>query len=199
MRPDDLAVVREVCSSYCLDNGAFTAWKLGTNIDFDKYRRWVDAYSKDPHFDFALAPDVIDGSENENNAMLNDFKDCVPVFHLHESIERLEMLTHNYDMVALGSSGMYSTPGTQSWWTRMGQLMDAICMDGRPPCKLHGLRMLDSNIFTHLPLRSADSTNVAQNSSGGNFIQQAETIALRTEIHQSPQKWASYGIQEELL
>ena len=198
-RPDDLQVVRTNCSSYCLDNGAFTAWKLGTTIDFDAYRRWVDMYSRDQAFDFAIAPDVIDGSEIENNAMLNDFKDCVPVFHMHESIERFEMLCHSYPMVALGSSGMFSSPGTPSWWTRMGQLMESVCVDGLPPCKFHGLRMLDNEIFTHIPLRSADSTNVAQNSSGGSFIQQAETIAMRTEMHQSPCRWFSYGVQEEML
>jgi hypothetical protein len=42
--------------------------------------------------------------------------------------------------------------------------MDAICdEEGRPTCKLHGLRMLDPTIFSQLPFASADSTNVAQN------------------------------------
>lgn len=30
-------------------------------------------------------------------------------------------------------------------------------------CKLHGLRMLNPEIFTRLPLSSADSTNVGRN------------------------------------
>jgi hypothetical protein len=33
----------------------------------------------------------------------------------------------------------------------------------RPICKLHGLRMLNPEIFSKLPLASADSTNVARN------------------------------------
>lgn len=42
--------------------------------------------------------------------------------------------------------------------------MDAICDDqGRPACRLHGLRMLDPAIFQHLPFASADSTNAAVN------------------------------------
>jgi hypothetical protein len=54
--------------------------------------------------------------------------------------------------------------GTPDWWQRMGGAMDAICdEEGRPPCKLHGLRMLNPTVFSQLPLASADSTNVAQN------------------------------------
>ncbi len=34
---------------------------------------------------------------------------------------------------------------------------------GQPITKLHGLRMLNQQIFTKLPLSSADSTNVARN------------------------------------
>lgn len=32
-----------------------------------------------------------------------------------------------------------------------------------PITKIHGLRMLNKDIFTHVPLSSADSTNVARN------------------------------------
>ncbi|MDR9993265.1 hypothetical protein PTZ59_24650, partial [Enterobacter hormaechei subsp. steigerwaltii] len=32
-----------------------------------------------------------------------------------------------------------------------------------PITKLHGLRMLNADIFRHIPLSSADSTNVARN------------------------------------
>lgn len=197
-RQDDLEVAREVCQSYCVDNGAFSIWKRGGKLDVDGYRAWVDSLKTDQSFDFALAPDCIDGGEAENDAMLDGWEDCVPVFHLHESVDRLVRLASSYPMVAFGSSGQYSTPGSSSWWQRMAVLMDAITVCGKPICKLHGLRMLDVNIFTHLPFRSADSTNVAQNSSGMSFVQQAETIARRIESHQSPVKWTHYGIQEGL-
>ena len=45
----------------------------------------------------------------------------------------------------------------------MAETMNAICTDGLPACKLHGLRMLDPEVFTRLPLASADSTNIARN------------------------------------
>jgi hypothetical protein len=66
--------------------------------------------------------------------------------------------------VAIGSSGQWATVGDAAWWARMADVMAVICdEDGRPTCKLHGLRMLAPDVFTRLPLASADSTNVARN------------------------------------
>jgi len=77
--------------------------------------------------------------------------------------------------------------------------MDAICDDqGRPVCRLHGLRMLDPAIFQSLPLASADSTNAAVN--GGSISrfgmytppsagQRASVIADRIEAHTSSPIW----------
>ncbi len=46
----------------------------------------------------------------------------------------------------------------------MSQAMEVVCdSQGRPMARLHGLRMLDPTIFSHLPLASADSTNIARN------------------------------------
>ncbi len=42
--------------------------------------------------------------------------------------------------------------------------MRTICDDaGQPPCRLHGLRMLDPDVFTQFPFASADSTNIGRN------------------------------------
>ena len=77
--------------------------------------------------------------------------------------------------------------------------MNAICDEqGRPACRLHGLRMLDPAIFSRLPLASADSTNAAVN--GGSISrfgmypaptagQRAEVIASRIEACNSAAVW----------
>ena len=44
----------------------------------------------------------------------------MPVWHLHESLERLQRLARCWRTVALGSSGQWSSPGTGVWWKRMG-------------------------------------------------------------------------------
>jgi hypothetical protein len=168
--PDQITLAAEVCQSFALDNGAFSAWKSGTGpIDTAAYVEWVQHWHKHPGFDFALIPDVIDGDEHANNRMIAEWfqlggREGVPVWHLHESIDRLKYLCHAYQRVALGSSGIYSEPGYGEWWPRMHEAMVGICdEEGRPPCKLHGLRMLNPTIFSHLPLSSADSVNVGRN------------------------------------
>jgi len=211
-RRDDLAVVAEVCQSFVFDNGAFTVWKQGGQIDVPGYVAWCEEWHRHPGFDWALIPDVIEGAEADNDALLADWPSHirgVPVWHLHESLERLERLANAWDMVALGSSGQWATPGTASWWNRMGEAMDAVCDDqGRPACRLHGLRMLDPRVFQHLPLASADSTNASVNAGSvdrfGMYCPpsaglRAQVIASRIEAHNSAACWISHGVQGDLF
>lgn len=201
-RRDDMAVVAEVCQSFVFDNGAFSIWKKGGQLDVDGYITWVEEWHRHPGFDWALIPDVIDGDEKANDDLIGQWPSHlpgVPVWHMHESIDRLRGLAEQWRTVALGSSGQWRTPGTQEWWKRMGQAMQAICDNsGRPICKLHGLRMLDPDVFSRLPLASADSTNAAVN--GGSVSrfgmyppptagQRAEVIARRIEAWNSAPVW----------
>lgn len=204
-RQDDIAIVADICQSFVFDNGAFSAWTKGLAMDVDGYIRWVDEWSRHPGFDWALIPDVIDGDEASNDALLSAWpKELrgVPVWHLHESLERLQRLAADWQTVAIGSSGQWSTPGTDPWWKRMGAAMDSICDEhGRPICRLHGLRMLNPEIFQMLPLSSADSTNATVN--GGSIKrfgmyppptagQRANVIADRIEMHNSSPVWFSH-------
>jgi hypothetical protein len=166
--PRDQDVVLEVCHSFALDNGAFSAWRSGNpNTDWSKYYEWVKKLSKHPSFDFALIPDVIDGTETDNDRLIAAWplsvRIAVPVWHLHEGFGRLRRLAGTWPMVAFGSSGAYATVGSMNWWVQMGKAMKEICVDGSPTCRLHGLRMLNPRIFRYLPFTSADSTNVARN------------------------------------
>lgn len=165
--PDQIEIAAEVCRSVVLDNGAFSAWRSGQPItDWAPYYEWADYWLHHPAVAWAVIPDVIDGSEAENDALVEAWphRYGVPVWHLHESIDRLHALAAAFSLVALGSSGKYAEVSSPQWWQRMAAVMDAICDDdGRPMVKLHGLRMLDPTVLAHLPLTSADSTNVARN------------------------------------
>lgn len=217
--PAQVELAAEVCQSFILDNGAFSAWKQGGSINVELFAEWVTRWHRHPGFDWALIPDVIDGSEEENDRMLGtwrnvygDFAHCVPVWHMHESIGRLARLCRTFPRVALGSSGQFATVGTPDWWTRMAEAMDAICdADGRPICRLHGLRMLNPTVFSHLPLASADSCNVARNIgidahwSKGHYLpaskgERALILAGRIESHASASRWnrAASGVRENL-
>lgn len=212
LRQDDLGAVAEFCQSFVFDNSAFSAWKRDAVIDFEEYVRWVEQWYRHPGFDWALIPDVIDGDEAANDAYVRGWPrrfPGVPVWHLHESIGRLERLCHEWPTVALGSSGQWATPGTAAWWARMGEAMNAVCDEqGRPITRLHGLRMLDPQIFSRLPLASADSTNAAVNcgslSRFGMYVpatagQRAAVIADKIETFNSAESWDRVPVQETMF
>ena len=198
--PGQLPIVAEVCQSFAFDNGAFSVWKRGAVLDVPGYLAWCHEWEHHPGFDWALIPDVIEGTAAENDAMLERWTLPrhlgVPVWHLHEPVERLRWLSGLWPRVALGSSGQWPTPGNDSWWDRMAEAMAAVDVgDGRPRCKLHGLRMLDPEIFSRLPLSSADSTNAAQNNCSTRVYQspnagtRAAIIAERIECNNSAAAW----------
>lgn len=207
VRPEDAGTAAEVCQSFAFDNGAFTAWKSGKPIkDWAGYYEWVESWRRHPAFDWAIIPDVIDGDERAQAYLLDEWRHHfgtsavgVPVWHLHERLDRLEWLVKDYPRVALGSSGQWPNPGTDSWWERMADVMAVACdEEGRPRTKLHGLRMLSPEIFCRLPLASADSTNAVRNSNltnrygmycPPNASTRMAIIAERIERHQSVAVW----------
>jgi hypothetical protein len=166
-QPLGLAVA--CCQSFALDNGAFSAWKRGQPVrDWSSFYEWASQGRLIPSCDFAVVPDVIDGTEADNDALLAEWPlprwFGAPVWHMHESLDRLERLAASWPRVCIGSSGEFTTIGSAAWWGQMARAMRVVCDDdGRPLCRLHGLRMLDPAIFGCLPFSSADSTDIARN------------------------------------
>lgn len=203
--PEQMELAAEICQSIVMDNGAFSAWVQGKPHDFGGYTEWCDQWLQHPAVDWCVIPDKIDGTEEENDALLADWwlfdrAQSVPVWHLHESVARLERLVHSWPRVALGSSGEFAKVGTKEWWVRMSEAMDvATDSTGRPIAKLHGLRMLDPGVFSKLPLASADSCNVARNVGfdsrwKGTYVPHSKAmkaliIMERTERHASASRW----------
>lgn len=165
----NLGLAASACQSFAIDNGAFTAWKQGKPIkNWHSFYKWAEEAKMIPSCDFAVIPDVIDGDEISNDLLINEWPlpkwFGAPVWHMHESLERLRRLASDWPRVCIGSSGDFSTIGTDKWWRQMARAMRVVCdSEGRPTCKLHGLRMLDPAIFTRLPFASADSTNIGRN------------------------------------
>ena len=167
--PGQLQLAIDSAQSFAIDNGAFSAWRAGRPVaDWSAYYEWAEGLKRVPSCDWAVIPDVIDGSEADNDALLAEWPlprwFGVPVWHMHESMDRLARLCADWPRVAIGSSGEFAVIGTPGWWQRIGHAMRAICDDdGRPACKLHGLRMLDPAVFSRFPFASADSTNIGRN------------------------------------
>jgi hypothetical protein len=202
---DQLTVAIECCQSFAIDNGAFSAWISGDPVtDWSDYYKWAEECLFIPNCDFAVIPDVIDGDEEANDALLKEWPlpnyFGSPVWHMHESLDRLLRLAMSYPRVCIGSSGAYSVVGDDAWWVRMSQAMQRICdKNGRPLCKIHGLRMLNPKIFTKLPLASADSTNIGRNIGidsawKGTYTpptkeMRAQVMRSRIEAHNAPARW----------
>lgn len=212
--PQQIEAAAGVCQSFALDNGAFSFWKAGKPTDWKGYMQWVNEWVHHPGCDFHIIPDVIDGTERDNDKLIAawPFKKCisVPVWHLHESLARLRHLALEFPRVALGSSGDFAEIGTNAWWQRMNMAMAVACneKDGRPFTKLHGLRMLDPDVFTRFPFASCDSTNVARNIgidgawrgtyTPANKETRGQVIAERIEQFQSAPRWTCGGVQQEI-
>ena len=171
-KPDQLVIALEHAQSFATDNGAFSAWREGEPVtDWSGYYEWIAELHRYPGFDFAVIPDVIDGDEAANDALLDEWPwrarapwVGAPVWHLHESLERLVRLARVWPRICLGSSGQYARVGSPQWFARMVAAMAVLCdRDGRPVVKIHGLRMLDRRIFSLFPFASADSTNIGRN------------------------------------
>lgn len=206
--PDQLTLALDASQSFAVDNGAFSAWKSGNPVeDWTLFYEWVGELHRYPAFDFAVIPDVIDGNEDDNDALLDEWPWIkvaphigAPVWHMHESLNRLDRLVSNWPRICLGSSGDFAQIGTPKWWTRMAEAMDVICdKDGRPCAKIHGLRMLNPEVYTRFPFASADSTNIGQNIGidsawRGTYTPptkeaRAALMRERIESNQSPQFW----------
>ena len=106
-RPDQIELAASICQTFALDNGAFTFWKRGGEPDWPGYYGWCRKWLAHPACDWAVIPDVIGGTEDENDALLGEWPfghRGVPVWHLNESPERLVRLAGEWPRVALGSA-----------------------------------------------------------------------------------------------
>jgi len=165
--PAQIELAAGICKSVVLDNGAYSLWKSKTPTDWPSYYEWARNWLTHPVVDWAVIPDIICGSEADNDYLLSEWPHRkthgVPVWHLHESLDRLERLAADYHRIALGSSGEYADTHSMGWWDRMNRAMGVVCdSEGRPLVKLHGLRMLARTIVENFPLSSADATTIAQ-------------------------------------
>ena len=170
------------CNKVCLDNGAFSFWTKNKEVNWNDYYKWVEKYEKR---EFHIIPDVIDGTEKENDLLLesNELKRGIPVWHVAESLFRLKKLMSKYEYIAFGSSGEYTELGTEKWHRRMNEAMKIVCnKEGKPIIKIHMLRCLNPKIFTKYPFYSGDSTNLARNHARDGWQQ----ILERIEKYDSP-------------
>lgn len=168
VRPDQIKLALDHAESVAIDNGAFSAWKRGINIQWSDFYTWLMQFYHHEKVKFFVIPDVVEGGEEDNDALIKSlpsmFKEkAVPVWHLHESLERLVALCEEWPRVCFGSSGDYASIRSKAWRERMNQAFTEIYINRQIQTKIHGLRMLDGRVMGNYPLDTADSTNLACN------------------------------------
>ena len=166
--PQQIKLVAENCQSFAIDNGAFIFWKSGIQPDWMDFYAWVAKWLNHPRLDFVVIPDVIEGTEAENDKLIDE---CpfgpeigAPVWHTNESFDRLQRLASKFRRVCVGSSGEYDVRLREKYIRHVAAALRTISDDqGYPTAKIHLLRGLNPKVFTRLPAASADSTNVGRN------------------------------------
>lgn len=199
--PRDIEVCHEIGQSVMLDNGAFTAHTEGWAVDWPGYydwcARWLEHWTT-----WAVIPDVIGGEEADNDALLAEWpfgQRGAPVWHMHESLDRLDRLVAGWPLVCIGSSGDYWQLHTPRWRGRMAEAMGVACeAAGRPRTRLHMLRGLKLGGGPY-PLFSADSSTVGRNHAGtpsrGIAPRAPAAMAQELDARQSPARWTPIAEQ----
>ncbi len=201
--PRDVKVCHEIGQSVMLDNGAFSFWTRGAIPEWEGYYDWCEPWLDYPTT-WAVIPDVIDGDEEANDRLIKEWAwrglpDGAPVWHLHESLDRLERLASDGERICFGSSGQYADIGTDQWHRRVSEAFDTIADERGQVPWVHMLRGL-SLAGSHYPFASADSTNVARNHAGSwrRDPTPIRVLADRSDALQTPGRWERVGTQQLL-
>jgi hypothetical protein len=191
--PRQVETCHRIGQSVMLDNGAFTFWKQGVTTTpnwWKGYAEWAERWL-DYRTSWAVIPDVIDGTVEENDLMIarwprSLFGQSAPVWHMNEPIDRLRYLCLAWGKVCVGSSGAYREVGSPQWHRRMEAAFNAICKDGASPTWLHMLRGMVL-VEGPYPFASVDSTDIARNHNRPQHT--VRGMADRWDGLQCPPRW----------
>ncbi len=197
-RPENVKHCHQIGQSVMLDNGAFSFWRRGAIPEWNGVYDWMEPWLDYPTT-WAVIPDVIDGSEEDNDRLLISWfqrrlPKGAPVWHLHESLERLRRLAHGYERVCFGSSGRYAQVASDAWRRRVCDSFDVIADErGRVPW-VHMLRGMA--VGGEYPFASVDSTDIARNHNQPQNT--PRKMADRWDGVQPQPLWHRTGIQLEV-
>jgi hypothetical protein len=194
--PRPVATAHQIGQSVLLDNGAFSVWRSGKAADWPAFYDWCDRWFDCPTT-WAIIPDVIDGGEDAQDALIKQWPHGgrgSPVWHLDEPIDRLLRLSDEWGRVCLGSAGEYHVVGDDKWHHRMTDAFNQLSRRGRLPW-LHGLRM--QGVGHLYPFGSVDSADIARNQNRPqNTIPK---MAERWDRIQPRVGWSPLALQQELI
>ncbi len=196
--PQDVERCHHIGQSVMLDNGAFSAWKTGKAVNWAGYYQWTDRWLDCPTT-WAVIPDVITGSEDDQDNLISQWphgQRGVPVWHMHESLDRLVRLTHEWPKVCVGSSAQYAKVLSPVWVSRMDAAWNTLSQHHRRPPPVHMLRGMACS-GREWPFASVDSTDIARNHHLAH--KSPKKMAERWDGVQCPHKWVQTPEQMEMV
>lgn len=196
--PHDADWCQQNGQSVMWDNGAFSLFTKGKAVDWKRFYEWVEPRLGHPHW--AVVPDVIDGGEEDNDALLRDWPHpralSAAVWHMHEPLDRLLRLADEWPRIAFGSSGAFWQVGSASWEKRADEAFNALARQHESLPWVHMLRGL-SLCGDRWPFASADSVNVARNFKDTNTC--PERMARLIDGRQCPIRWQARPTQSTMF
>lgn len=161
-----------VAGNLLLDCGAFPYWRAqqrGQNpkpLDVPTVIEWYRQMIAIGRPTDVIIPDVIMGSEWENDKLIKSFPRDLrdkawPVWHTEDSLFRLIRLAWKFGRVCIGPMGAHSHVTGKAYTLRMVEAFNAITRDA-PGTKLHALRGLQL-AGGPFPFAQADSTDAGRN------------------------------------
>ena len=167
-----------------LDSGAFSAWKLGQEIDIGEYAEFLQ--ENRGRYDYCVNLDVIPGrfakkpslQEVEESAQKSweNLKEldrrgirAMPVFHQGEKFCWLEkMVKEGYDYIGVSPDNGKMINQKREW---MDDVFAHITVDGHPIVKTHGFAVTSIDMIFRYPWKSIDSaTWIVLGAFGGTFV-----------------------------
>ena len=185
----------EIGQSVMWDNGAFTTYTQGKNLDRTKLYSWLEDKIGHPHW--AVIPDVIGGDEEHQRSLLSEWpfgpEFGAPVWHMDMPFDYLMYLTDHYKKICFGSSGQYWNVGSDAWCGRADAAFNMLAQKHSRMPWIHMLRGL-SLAGERWPFASADSVNVARNYK--DYDRCPELMARKIDSVQTPFLWEKKPIQQ---
>ncbi len=183
-----------------LDNGAFTIWRQGGQLDVDGFWNWALPWLDCPTT-WAVIPDVIAGDWRETAKLISASPRIpvwkkVPVWHLHDPIPRLLDLAGMFPRVCFGSSAQYARVGSKVWHQRVAEAFDAL-QPHHSYAQIHMLRGLQCvKEGWPYPFYSVDSADIGRNYKA--YKKHPAELITRWDAMQCPIRWARQPQQEAL-
>jgi len=196
--PEQVAKMHQIGQSVMLDNGAFSAWKVGRPTDWPVYYQWVDQWLDYPTT-WAVIPDVIDAGSQEQDALIREWPHGhkgAPVWHMDEPISRALRLADEWPRVCFGSTAEYAVVLSDAWVARMDHAFNELAKRHRRTPTIHMLRGMQLST-REWPFASVDSTDVARNHNRPQNT--ARTLADRWDAAQPPALWAGRTVHPDLF